>query len=183
MTNAPRPDPGITGIAAGAVLCATAAMTVVVLASAAVSLAGLADDTRKMLRFGFGGVEQSPSEVARLAIHNARFAGGTLLCAGLAPRLTKPARRAVDLLLGGLLTFNAAAVGIAIGAYGTRAITATATHLPVEFAALSLAGGAYMQACKQPLSARELAAVATATGLLLVAAAALETYVSIGGTR
>ena len=183
MTNAPRPDPGITGIAAGAVLCATAAITVVVLASAAVSLAGLADETRKMLRFGFGGVEQSPSEVARLAIHNARFAGGTLLCAGLAPRLTKHARRAVDLLLGGLLTFNAAAVGIAIGAYGMRTITATATHLPVEFAALSLAGGAYMQACKQPLSARELAAAATATGLLLIAAAALETYVSTGGAR
>ena len=183
MTNAPRPDPCIAGIAAGAVLFAAAAMTVVVLASAAVSLAGLADDTRKMLRFGFGGVEQSPSEVARLAIHNARFAGGTLLCAGLAPRLTKRARRAVDLLLGGLLTFNAAAVGIAIGAYGTRTITATATHMPVEFAALSLAGGAYMQACKQPLSARELAAAATTTGLLLIAAAALETYVSTGGAR
>ena len=183
MTNVPRPDPGITGIAAGAVLCATAATTVVVLASAAVSLAGLADETRKMLRFGFGGVEQSPSEVARLAIHNARFAGGTLLCAGLAPRLTKHARRAVDLLLGGLLTFNAAAVGIAIGAYGMRTITATATHLPVEFGALSLAGGAYMQACKQPLSARELAAAATATGLLLMAAAALETYVSTGAAR
>ena len=53
MTNAPRPVPCITGIAAGAVLCATAAITVVVLASAAVSLAGLADDTRKMLRFSF----------------------------------------------------------------------------------------------------------------------------------
>ena len=139
MTNAARPDPGITGIAAGAVLCATAAITVVVLASAAVSLAGLADDTRKMLRFGFGGVEQSPSEVARLAIHNARFAGGTLLCAGLAPRLTKHARRAVDLLLVGLLTFNAAAVGIAIGAYGSRAIIiATATHLPVSYTHLTL---------------------------------------------
>jgi hypothetical protein len=165
------------------VLCATAAVIVVVLASAAVSLAGLADDARKMLRFGFGGVEQSPSEVARLAIHNARFAGGTLICAGLAPRLEKPARRAVDLLLAGVLTFNAAAVGIAIGAYGTRAITATATHLPVEFSALSLAGGAYMQACRQPLTAREVAAAATATGLLLIARAVLETYVSIGGTR
>lgn len=178
-----RSDPGIHGIAAGAIRCATAAVTVLVLASAAVPLAGLADEARKTLRFGFGGVEQSPSEVARLAIHNARFAGGTLLCAGLAPRLTKHARRAVDLLLGGLLTFNAAAVGIAIGAYGTRTITATAIHLPVEFAALSLAGGAYMQACKQPLSARELAAVAAATALLLVAAAALETYASIGARQ
>jgi len=135
VTNAPRPDPNITGIAAGAVLCATAAMTVVVLASAAVSLAGLADDTRKMLRFGFGGVEQSPTEVARLAIHNARFAGGTLLCAGLAPRLTKHARRAVDLLLGGLLTFNAAAVGIAMEGAGTpdgrvQATSYAASRLP-----------------------------------------------------
>jgi hypothetical protein len=183
VTTASPPDPGIRGVAAGAIFCACAAVTVVVLASATVSLAALADDARKTLRFGFGGVEQSPSEVARLAIHNARFAGGTLLCAGLAPRLKKPARRAVDLLLAGLLTFNAVAVGIAIGAYGTRAITATATHLPVEFGALSLAGGAYMQACKQPLSARALAAVAAATALLLVTAAMLETYGSIGATQ
>jgi hypothetical protein len=183
VTNAPRPGPGITGIAAGAALCATAAVTVVVLVSAIVSLAGLADEARRTLRFGFGGVDQAPSEVGRLAIHNARFAGGTLLCAGLAPRLKKPARRAVDLLLAGLLTFNAVAVGIAIGAYGTRAITAMATHLPVELGALSLAGGAYMHACKHPLTARELAAVATATALLLIAAATLETYGSIGATQ
>jgi hypothetical protein len=62
-------------------------------------------------------------------------------------------------------------------------VTATAAHLPVEFGAFSLAGGAYMQACKRPLSARELAAAAASTALLLVAAAALETYVPIGAPR
>jgi hypothetical protein len=40
-----------------------------------------------------------------------------------------------------------------------------------------------MQACKQPLSARALGTVATVTGVLLIAAAALETYVSTGGAR
>ena len=71
--------------------------------------------------------------------------------------------------------------GIAIGAYGTRVTSAVAIHLPVEFGALSLTGGAYMQACQQPLRARELVAVAAMTGLLLIVAAALETYVSLGG--
>jgi hypothetical protein len=136
-----------------------------------------------MLRFGFGGVKRSPGAAARIALDNGRVASGTLLCAALAPRLTVLAQRLVFLVLTTVLAASAAGVGIAVGAYGTRVISAVAVHLPVEFSALSLAGGAYMQACKQALSARELAAVATAAGLLLVVAAALETYVSIAGIR
>jgi hypothetical protein len=181
--NVPRSDARVAGIVTDAVFCAAAALGVVVLASAAVSLAGVADELRRMLGFGFGGVEQSSSEVARLTVHNARLAGGTLVCAGVAARLKTRARHLVDRLLAAVLAFNAAAVGIAFGAYGTRAVTATAAHLPVEFGALSLAGGAYMQARKQPLRVRELAAVAAATVVLLVAAAALETYAPIGVTR
>ena len=183
MTHAPSTTSLVPGIARGSVRCALAAVSVVVVAAAIVSLAGLADDTRRMLRFGFGGVYQSPVEAACIAAQNARFAAGTLVCAGLAPRLKPRGRRLVDVLLATLLAFNAGAVGIAIGAYGTRAISATALHLPVEFSALSLAGGAYMQACKQPLSARALTGVAMASGLLLVVAATVETYASIGGAR
>ena len=182
MRPAPRSNV-VAGIATGSVRCATAAIGVLIVAAVAVSLAGLADETRSILRFGFGGVDRSPAEVASIAIHNARFAGGTLLCAAIAPRLTRRARRVVDLVLGTLLAFNAGAVGIAVGAYGARAVSATALHLPVEFSALSIAGGAYMQACKQALTGRELAVVGATTALVLVVAAALETYVSIGGTR
>jgi hypothetical protein len=82
-----------------------------------------------------------------------------------------------------VLSLSAGAVGAAYGAYGGRAITATVPHLPIEFAGLSLAGGAYLHARIHAIRTPELAAVALACGLLLVAAAVLETYVFLGGTR
>ena len=85
--------------------------------------------------------------------------------------------------LGTLLAFNAGAVGIAFGAYGQRAIAATAPHLPLEFAGLSLAGGAYLHARRQPLSPPAIAAIAGACALLLAIAALIETYVSMRGAR
>jgi hypothetical protein len=179
----PRTGTVVAGIATGATLCLASAMTVVAIATVVVMLSGLADETRATLRFGFGGVEHSPAEVGRIALYNARVAGGTLLCAVVAPRVEMRVRRLLFVLLATVLTCSAAAVGVAIGAYGDRAIAAIAVHLPVEFSALSVAGGAYMQACKQALHARELAATGATTGLLLVVAAALETYVSIGGTQ
>jgi hypothetical protein len=183
VTADARATTSLVGITAGAMVCAIAALSVLFLAALAVSLTGLAPGTRRTLGFGFAGVERSPTEVARLAIHNSRIAGGTLLCAAAARRLRPPVRHVVDLVLATLLVFNAAAVGVATGAYGTHAIAATAPHTPVEFSALSLAGGAYLQARKQPLTGRTLTAVAMASGALLVAAAALETYASMGGGR
>ena len=172
-----------TDIAAGAVVCAGAAVLVLAAAAVAVAVTGLGDEARRALRFGFGGVERAPGEALRLAIHNARFAAGTLLCAIAAQRLPARARLLVDLMLASLLTFNAGIVGIALGAYGLRVAAATAPHLPLEFAALSLAGGAYMSTSKQPLGSRALASVAALCALLLVAAATLETYASLGGLR
>ena len=173
----------MTDIAAGAAVCAAAAVLVIAAAAAAVALSGLGDDARRALRFGFGGVERTPGEALRLAIHNARFAAGTLLCAIAAPRLARPARLLVDLMLTSLLAINAGLVGVALGAYGQRLAAAIALHLPLEFAALSLAGGAYMQASKQPLGTRALARVAALCALLLAAAATLETYLPLGGLR
>ena len=173
----------VAGVRSATLLCLVAATTVIVLAAITVIAAGLGDETRRMLGFGFGGVERSPEEAARIAMQNGRVAGGTLLCAALAPRVSVRARRLVFLVLTTVLAASGASVGIAVGAYGTRAMSAVAAHLPVEFSALSLAGGAYMQACKQALSGREFAVVATATGFLLVVAAVLETYVSIGGAQ
>ena len=89
----------------------------------------------------------------------------------------------VDLLLAGVLAFNAGLVGVAYGAYGWRAIASTAPHLPVEFAGVSLAGGAYLHACRHPLSVRALAGVAGTCAALLILAAFLETYASMGGAR
>ena len=86
-------------------------------------------------------------------------------------------------MLTSLLAINAGLVGVALGAYGHRLAAAIALHLPLEFAALSLAGGAYMQASKQPLGRRALARVAALCTLLLAAAATLETYRPLGGLR
>jgi hypothetical protein len=172
-----------TDIAAGALVCAGAAVLVLAAAAVAVALTGLGDDARRALRFGFGGVERTPGEALRLAIHNARFAAGTLLCAIAAPRLAARVRLLVDLMLASLLAFNAGLVGVALGAYGLRVAAATALHLPLEFTALSLAGGAYMSTSKQPLGARALAYVAAVCALLLAGAATLETYVSLGALR
>jgi hypothetical protein len=170
-------------VALDALICALMAAAIVALSAIFVAATGLGDNARRALRFGFGGVDRSLAEVSWLALHNARYAGGTLLCALVAPRVPKRALLVTDLLLGSLLAFNAGLVGVAYGAYGWRAIAATAAHLPVEFAAISLTGGAYLHACRRPLSARALAAVAAASGVLLVGAALLETYVSMRGAR
>jgi hypothetical protein len=172
-----------TEIAAGAAICAAAAGVVLATAAAGPALTGLGDDARRALHFGFAGVERTPDEALRLAIHNARFAAGTLLCAIAAPRLPARARLLVDLMLMSLLAGNAGLVGIALGAYGQQLAAAIALHLPLELAAFSLAGGAYMSTSKQPLGSRALAGVAALCTLLLACAATLETYRPPGGLR
>ena len=146
-------------------------------------LTGVADEVRRALRFDFAGVEQTPAAALRIALQNARLVAAALLCAVVVPRLPQPARLLADVVLAVVLAANAGLVGVALGAYGARLAVATAPHLPVELAALSLAGGAYMHARRQPLGAVELAAVAATCALLLVIAATLETYVALGGVR
>jgi hypothetical protein len=170
-------------IAARAAACAAAAALVAAVSAAVIAVSGLADDVRRTLRFGFGGLERTPAEVLRIAAHNARFAAGTLVCAALAPRLPRRTRAIVALMLATVLAFNAAAVGIALGAYGGRGAAAIALHLPVEFAALSVAGGAYLSTSRRALSPAELLYVAVLCLLLLVVAATLEAYLPLGGIR
>ena len=170
----------VRGIMRSAARCAAAATGMVIAVAGAVSLGGLAGETRALLGLDFGGVPRSPASAVSIAIDNGRIAAGVLLCGCLAPRRLTRARIVIDVLLASLLALNAGAVGLAFGAYGTRAIRATALHLPLEIGAMSLAGGAYMQACRRPLTGRAIAAVVTAAALLLIAAAAVETYSPIG---
>ena len=170
----------IGAITAAAARCAVAAASVAAVAALGVAVSGLADETRTALGFGFDGVERSPAEAAGIALHNAKIAGAVLLCAAITPRLTRCIRGLLDFVLAIVLLLNAAAVGIAIGAYGSRALRALAPHALLELAGLSLTGGAYMHARKQRVSPLVLASVGCVSGLLLVAAAALEAYV--GGT-
>jgi hypothetical protein len=150
-------------------------------ATAAVAAAGITDDVRRALSFDFAGAERTPVATLQIAVHNARLVAAVLLCAAAAHRLPRPARLLADVVLSILLVANAGLVGVAFGAYGAHLAVAIAPHLPVELAALSLAGGAYMRASRHPVPAVTLALVATACALLVVIAATLETYVAPGG--
>jgi hypothetical protein len=172
---------GATRVATAATWCFLAAVGIVAFAALVVAATGTSDDARRALRFGFGGVDRSPAEAARIALHNLKYAAGTLTCAALIPRVGPLIRTVVDALLAALLIFNAGAVGVAIGAYGTRVVSAIAPHLPLEFAGLGLAGGAYVQARRQVISAQALAAIAAVCAALVGVAATLETYVSTAG--
>jgi hypothetical protein len=162
------------GIAAVAVAAATA---LVVLAT------GLDEAARGALRFGFAGIDHAPSAGAAIAVHNMAIAGGTLLCAAAAPRLPRSGVVCAHMLLGAVFALNATAIGLAFGAYGWRAIAATAPHLPLELAGLSLAGGAYLHACRHAVTALELVVAGLACAVLLAAAALIETYISGSGPR
>jgi hypothetical protein len=182
MTTSRQLNP-IAEVTAGAVRCAAAATLIAATGALTVTLTGLSDDARRALGFAFGGVPHAPADAGRILLHNARLAAGTLVCAALRPRLLRTARTAIDLLLATLLTLNAGVIGIALGAYAHRLVTATALHAVPEFAALALAAGAYMSTRKQAIGVVCLAAIAALCALLLAAAAALETYVSLGSAR
>ena len=169
-------------VVAAAVACAATSVAIAVATAVVIKLGGVADDARRALRFGFDGLA-SANAGARVALDNARIAGAVLLCATVAPHLTARARTLVDIVLGTVLLANAGALGVALGAYGSRLARAITPHLPLELAALSLAGGAYIHARTRPLSARALAVLAASCALLVLAAATLETYVSAGGSR
>jgi hypothetical protein len=170
-------------IATGALACASVAAAIAGSAASLIIATGFSGAARHTLRFGFGGVEHSARGATQIAIHNGRYAAGTLVCALLRSSLPQWARLLSDLLLATTLALNAAAIGIAVGAYRGRAVAATAPHLPVEVVGLSLAGGAYLHARTQPFSRRALIATAAASALLLGAAALIETYGSMGGAQ
>lgn len=171
--------PAATSIATKALGCALAVVGITTATAVVIVAMNLGEDARATLRFGFGGVDHTRTQAGRIAVHNARYGAGILVCAAVLSRLPRWTRVATDCLLATVLALNAGAVGIAFGAYRWRAVSATAPHLPVEIAGLSLAGGAYLHARQHTLAARSLIATAGACALLLVVAASIETYVSM----
>jgi hypothetical protein len=183
MSTTPQIETPMCDVLTGAAVCAAGAALVAAASALAIALTGLADDTRRLLDFGFAGVERTPAQATSIALHNARFVVVTLIFAILRPDLPRPVRTIVDALLAAVLTLNAGELGVALGAYRERAAAATALHAPLEFSALALAGGAYTATRKQPLALPALARIAVLCALLLAAAATLETYASLGDPR
>lgn len=184
MSPPATPEPSVAReLAAGAVVCAAAATLLMLAVAAAVGLSGQTAAARRALGFDFGGLPRTGSEALTIAAHNGRFAAAVLLAALAAPRFGRALRPLLHAVLIGLLALNAGAIGVALGAYGRRAARALLPHLPLEFAAFSLAGGAYLAALRAPLTLRALATVAATSAALLAAAAAVETFLSPGGPR
>jgi len=172
----------LEGIRIGAVTCGAAAALLILSGAAAVRLSGTGEEIRDSLRLSFAGVDCTPGEALGIALQNGRIAAATVLCALTVSRLPGRARLVVDAVLAAVLAFNALIVGLALGAYGERLVVATAAHLPIEFAALSVAGGAYLSARRRPLPPHSLAYTGGLSSALLVVAAIAETYVSGGAS-
>ena len=183
MTGRPGGSPAVREIATGALTCAVAATLVAACSAAAVAATSTAGDVRRTLRFDFADAQRTPSAALQIAAQNTRLVAAALLCAAVVPRLPQAALLLADVVLALLLVANAGLLGVALGAYGAQLAVAIALHLPLELAALSLAGGAYMHASRRPVSAVALVIVASTCGLLVVIAATLETYVASGGVQ
>ncbi len=167
----------------GALTCAICAILAAAASTIGFGSGRAGADARAVLDFGFHGVNRTPAEVLQIAVANGRLAAAILLAALAASYLPRWGRWLVDLMLAAVYWINAQLVGMAFGAYGSRLLHAVAWHLPLEVAALSLAGGAYLTARTRPLQPETLARIAVVCLLLLAIAALLETYLPPGGGR
>jgi hypothetical protein len=158
---------------AAGLLAAIAAVAV------AVRLTGGTSAARSSLAFEFSRPPATPGDALAVAAGNLRLAGAVLLAAVLA-RVRPPIRPALDVVVGALAALNAITAGVALAAYGTGLLKATAAHAPLELAAFAVAGGAYLSARRRPLDGRQLTVATATSSMLLTAAALLETYVQIG---
>jgi hypothetical protein len=184
----PRPDPRrptfretcrlTVRVGAAVIAAIAAAATVIRLVAAA--------PTRRWLDYPFTGVPARPGEAVVIAVHNGRALSGIfglLLIAQVAlrepagPRLAQRALRgAGEALLAGQLAANVLIVAAGLGAYGSRMALALLPHGPLELAAFALALALYLQGRRRALPIGHLLTCGAASAVLLVAAAALETF-------
>ena len=144
---------------------------------------------RRLLDFPFAGLEARPETALSILATNLRLLLATLTAAVIVQSPWCTPRDGHRSVIGTLVVstldafvalqgaFNVCIIGAALGAYGSRMAAAMLPHGPLELAAFALALALYLQARRGPLPPRRLAAVAPSCLALLVAAAALETYV------
>jgi hypothetical protein len=166
----------------------SAAIIAAIAAGGTVTRLVAAAPARRWLDYPFTGVPARPGEAAVIAAHNGRALSGIfglLLIAQVAlrepagPRLAQRAlRRAGEALLTGQLAANVLIVAAGLGAYGPRMAQAMLPHGPLELAAFALALALYAQGRRRVLPIGYLLSCGAVSGLLLIGAAALETFVS-----
>lgn len=170
-------------IGAAASVLAFTTVTMAAVTTAVIAAVGFAPSLRSWLGFSFAGVPATPRAAIDIAVHNATIAAAPLGAAVAYPRLGTHVRTGMSLALVVLLAINAVAIGVALGAYGERALDALLPHAPLEVAAFSIAGGAYMQACQRRLSHRMLAVAACISLSMLACASAVEVLTTTPGGR
>lgn len=119
-----------------------------------------------------------PASVAHtlaLAAHNTPIAAWPLLLGLARIENSRRARRAADIVVLACMVVNATPVGAALGAYGTRLIPYI-PQLPVEWAGLALGYGSWFVQRRRTVSGQERLRMLGLLILVLVLAAALETY-------
>ncbi|HEX8121251.1 MAG TPA: hypothetical protein VF549_08300 [Solirubrobacteraceae bacterium] len=148
------------------------------LAAAAVALApGAAAQARRVFGFRLDApVDGSWSHAAAYFVTNTRALLGLLLLAWLRPR-SGPLRRSADAVFAAIVGANTALVGACIGAYGGDALPCLA-HLPFEWSAIAVVAGAYASGARESVRRGELMPAVIAGGLLLAAAAIVESFIS-----
>jgi len=128
------------------------------------------------LNFAFAPADGTPAEALDILLTNGRVLAAITLAAWAAGR-SGALRPMLDASVALTAALNVALVGVAIGAYGPRAL-AWLPHLPLEWAALACALAAYTQHRRTAQPLHTLAAPLAACAPLLVLAALAESYIT-----
>jgi hypothetical protein len=151
--------------------------------AAVVTALRFASPARTWLSFRFTGVPREPLGAAAVFAHNASLLGAIFALCVLVQALgdeqtalARVARLGSDATVIGLGLVNASLVGVAVGAYGARAVRALLPHGPVELAGFSFALALYAAVRRDSASARQAGVLAGSAVVLVVLAAVLETY-------
>ena len=137
---------------------------------------GASDAVRSRLAFALTPHEGSIPELLGIAGTNARVVLAIALAAWARPRavgLGLP----TDLLVSGIVGLNAVAVGVAVGAYGSRALP-WLVHLPLEWAALAVVAGLHRFARRRTVRTLGCALVTAVAAALVGLGALTETYLT-----
>ena len=107
--------------------------------------------------------------------NNLRVLAVPFLLAALRFPASRLGRHSGDAIVAGLIAASTIPVGIALGRWQERLVPYL-PQLPLEWAALTVATGAWLTARRGNAQARELAILGATVGVLLIGAASLETW-------
>ncbi len=152
-------------------------MTLLTPALVAIDLVQVRGPIHRLLDLSLSAERNQPPNVGHvlaLLAHNLPLAAWPLLLGVAGVHRHRLARQVTDIVVAAWLTANVLPVGAALGAYGTP-LLAYLPQVPFEWAALALGTSAWLLQRRDPLTAREGAALFALIAGLLVVAATLET--------